>query len=85
MAAFTPEKVSFSGSIDSKGRVTIPARIRNRLGLEKGDQVSLTLNASNVIVEEVDSYREALELIQSLGDVESFSYSYGKVEVVLDE
>lgn len=76
---------TFSATIDSKGRITIPARIRNRLGLEEGDEVSLSLNASRVVVEQVNSYQEALELIEQLDNVQSFSYNEGIVEVVVDE
>lgn len=79
MAVFT-----FSATVDSKGRVVIPARIRNQIGLEEGDQISLSIEASKVVVEEVGSYREAIEFVESFNSVDSFCYSNGVVEVVLN-
>ncbi|MFB6191404.1 MAG: hypothetical protein ABEJ64_03160 [Candidatus Nanohaloarchaea archaeon] len=70
--------------MDSKGRITVPACLRNRLELEEGEDISLTLVDYEVIAEEVGSYREALEFIRSLDSVESFTYREGVVEVVLD-
>jgi len=82
VAAFT--KISFSGKIDSKGRITVPSRIRNRLDLEKGDKVSLQLNSSKVVRKSFDSKVEALNYISTLSSVESFSFEDGVLEVVLD-
>ena len=80
MNAFT-----FTGQIDSKGRITVPSRIRNRLNLENGDEISLSISSAEIVIEEVDSYQEALELIELLDSVKSFSYSNGVVEVIVDE
>jgi len=77
--------VRFSGQLDSKGRITIPARIRKKLGLEKGSQVSLLLEPDRVVREEVSGYREALETVEKFQDVESFSFNGGVVEVVINE
>ena len=82
MEAFT---CRFSGQIDSKGRVTVPARIRKRLELEKGDQIVLQLDSSKVVQKEVGSYRKALSFIEQFESVFSFSFSDDVVEVVLDE
>ncbi|MFB6203159.1 MAG: AbrB/MazE/SpoVT family DNA-binding domain-containing protein [Candidatus Nanohaloarchaea archaeon] len=78
MDAFT-----FTGQVDSKGRVTVPAEIRDRLGIERGDEVRLELSGTTVLRREVDR-REAVEIVDSL-DAEEFTYSRGVLEVVLNE
>lgn len=83
MAAFT--KISFSGKIDSKGRITVPARIRNKLGLENGDKISLSLESGKIISKEFNSDKEVLEYLSSLENVKSFSFDRNVLEVVLDE
>ncbi|MFB6204680.1 MAG: AbrB/MazE/SpoVT family DNA-binding domain-containing protein [Candidatus Nanohaloarchaea archaeon] len=70
---------SFSATLDSKGRVTVPAEIRKRFGLEKGDRVSLEL--SRVLLRVEVERREALGIIREL-DAEEFRYSDGTLEVV---
>ena len=80
--AFKPR---FSATLDSKGRVTVPARIRNKLGLEKGDKISLTIDPSKVISKEFRSEEKALEFLSSLDGVESFSFDGEVLEAVLDE
>lgn len=82
-AAFT--QVSFSGKLDSKGRVTIPSRIRDRLGLSSGDRINLSINSSRVIRKEFDSQREALEYLSGLENVEGFSFDGEVLEVILSE
>lgn len=77
MAAFT-----WTGQLDSKGRITVPSRIRNKLDLCKGDEVTLSVTSTKVVIEEVGSYQEAVEFIRSLDSVKSFSYSDGVVEVI---
>lgn len=85
VGAFTASsEISFQAKIDSKGRITVPAEIRERLSLEKGDSIPFKLAASRVIVEEVGSRDEALRFIESFDSVRSFSYEAGVVEVVLD-
>jgi AbrB family looped-hinge helix DNA binding protein len=74
------ETFTFQASIDSKGRITIPASVRNKLGLQQGDPVTLSVEESEVIRKEV-SRSEAIELINSM-DTESFSYSNGVLEVI---
>ncbi|MFP4038506.1 MAG: AbrB/MazE/SpoVT family DNA-binding domain-containing protein [Candidatus Nanohaloarchaea archaeon] len=78
-------QVSFSATLDSKGRVTVPARIRDKLELEKGGRLSITVETVKVLTREVEDFQEALQFIQELGSVKSFSFSDGKVEVVLCE
>jgi len=75
----------FSAQLDSKGRITIPARIRNRLNLEKGDKVSLTLESKKVISRKFSSETEALEFLSVLDGVESFSFDGETLEVILNE
>ncbi|MFB6116376.1 MAG: AbrB/MazE/SpoVT family DNA-binding domain-containing protein [Candidatus Nanosalina sp.] len=76
--------VGFSARIDSKGRVTVPARIRNRLDLEKGDELRLSLESCKVLRKEFSSKAEALEFLSGLEDVKEFSFSSGVLEVVLN-
>lgn len=85
MGAFTNDlpKLEFSAAVDSKGRVTIPARIRDRLSIQPGDEIYLGLSPSTLIVEEVGSREEALRFIESFDSLRSFSYEAGVVEVLL--
>ena len=82
-AAFT--QVGFSAKLDSKGRVTVPARIRNRFDLEKGDELRLSLESSKVLRKEFSGKADALEFLSGLEDVKQFSFSSGVLEVVLSE
>jgi AbrB family looped-hinge helix DNA binding protein len=74
------ETFTFRASIDSKGRITIPASVRNKIGLQQGEKVTLSVEDSEVIRKEV-SRSKAIELINSM-NVESFSYSNGVLEVI---
>jgi AbrB family looped-hinge helix DNA binding protein len=74
----------FSGKIDSKGRITVPARIRDKLNLESGEKISLKIESRKVIQREFDSEQEALSFISGLEEVKSFSYNGKFLEVVLD-
>lgn len=75
----------FSAQLDSKGRITIPARIRKRLNLQKGDQVPLALNGNRVVRKEFSDKEEVLEFISKLREVESFNFDGEVLEVVLSE
>jgi antitoxin PrlF len=36
-----------SGTISSKGQITVPLEIRNRLGLKQGDRVEFVVESDN--------------------------------------
>lgn len=74
-----------SAQIDSKGRVTIPSRIRNRLGLEAGDELSISVDNTEIKRKKASSFEEAKAFIDSFGSVESFSFDGEVVEVFLRE
>ena len=76
--------IRFSAILDSKGRVTVPARIRDKIGIGKGDRVSLILNSREVVRERVEDYQEALDFVRQFESVQSFSFESGLVEVVLE-
>jgi AbrB family looped-hinge helix DNA binding protein len=78
-------EVSFSASLDSKGRITVPARIRNRLGIDKGDEIVINLKSKNVVKRQFETKDEALEFLSELGEVESFSFDGDTLEAILDE
>lgn len=82
MAVFT---CRFSAQLDSKGRIIVPAGVRDRLDLETGDRISLTLDSSKVILKEFSSKSESLEFLSELENVQSFSFDGESLEVVLDE
>lgn len=79
---FTP--VKFSAELDSKGRVTVPAEIRDRVGLEPGDSVSLELKSGRVLRKRFSSKSKALQYLEEMENVESFSFSSGILEAVLN-
>lgn len=80
MDAFT-----LTGRIDSKGRVTIPSRIRDRLGLEAGDELGISLRKCQVKRKEVSEFEEAKAFIEGFSSVETFSFDGKVVEVVIRE
>lgn len=81
MTAFT-DKTTFSATLDSKGRLTVPARLRNSLGLEAGDEVTLSVAEVSVERYNVEGRQEALELLSQLEDVEEFSFRDEELKVV---
>ncbi|MFB6241180.1 MAG: AbrB/MazE/SpoVT family DNA-binding domain-containing protein [Candidatus Nanosalina sp.] len=85
MAEFTRQPIKFSAQLDSKGRVTVPAEARDRLGLEAGDRISLGLDSTEVLRREFPSRGEALDFLQGLEAVESFSYDGEVLKVVLSD
>lgn len=78
-------QVSFSGNIDSKGRITIPSKIRDKLGLNSGDRINLSISSSKVIRKEFISQEDAMEFLSGLENVEEFNYDGEFLEVVLSE
>lgn len=85
MGKFTGSSVKFSARLDSKGRITVPARLRDRLGLEKGDRISLSVESSKVLRKKFPSREKALKFLSGLEYVESFSFDGETLEVVLNE
>lgn len=81
MEAFTP--VKFSAKLDSKGRVTIPSRVRKKLGLEAGDSLRISVENAEVRREKASSFEEAKAFVEGFSSVESFSFDGEVVEVVL--
>ncbi len=79
MDAFT-----FRARMDSKGRVTVPARIREKLGIDRGGVLHFAVLSVSRVTCEVEGPRKALEVIEDLESVQSFSYSDGSLEVFLD-
>lgn len=80
MTAFT-----FSAKLDTKGRVTIPAEIREQFNLQQGDTIQAGVFSFKVETREVESYKQAVELLQEFESVESFTYTEGILEVILNE
>jgi AbrB family looped-hinge helix DNA binding protein len=78
VAAFT-----YTGQLDSKGRVTVPSRIRKKLGLEAGDELRISVENAEVRSKKASSFEEAKAFVESFSDVESFSFDGEQVEVVL--
>ena len=83
MAVFTWGSINFSGKLDSKGRITVPSRIRDRLGLERGDEIDISVRNCQVKKRKVSSFEEAKAFIEDFSGVESFSFDGEMVEVVL--
>lgn len=81
-AAFTQAK--FSAGIDSKGRITIPSRIRDKLGLNSGEQVKLSVTSVDIVRKEFSSEKEALDYLSGLENVESFSFDGEVLETIVD-
>lgn len=77
--AFT--EIAFSGVIDSRGRLTLPSDIRQRLDIGEGDRLTLKLNSIKIERNEVDSIQEAIEILSKSEGVKSFSFSDGTLEV----
>lgn len=75
----------FTGSLDAKGRLTVPARIRSRFGLEQGARVTVLIEPSSVDRYQVDSFEKAQQLLAQYDSVASFSYQDGVLEVVCDD
>ena len=83
MTAFT-DKTTFSATLDSKGRLTVPARLRSSLGLEAGNEVKLVLANVSIKRYQANNLQEALEIISQLDNVQEFSFADGQLKVVRD-
>ncbi|MFB6294896.1 MAG: hypothetical protein ABEI97_04000 [Candidatus Nanohaloarchaea archaeon] len=77
MAVFT-----FVASLDSKGRLTVPAAIRKNYALEDNDTFRVTLQSITVEEVDIDDAESAMDRLQEFDDVISFSYRDGVLEVV---
>jgi len=75
---------TFSGKLDSKGRITVPSRIRSRLQLEKGNRISLEIRSDRVVRKEVENEEETHQILSDFESVKSFQYSDDLLEVVLN-
>lgn len=73
----------FSATLDSKGRVTVPARYRKKLDLQKGDRLTIGLSKATKVEKLVKNREEALKIISGLEKAQSFSFDGDKVEVIL--
>jgi AbrB family looped-hinge helix DNA binding protein len=86
VARFTGlNSVRFSAKLDSKGRITVPADIRNRLNLEKDDEIPLVLGSDNFVRKKFSSDAEALNFLSGLENVKSFRFDGEVLEAILDE
>jgi AbrB family looped-hinge helix DNA binding protein len=79
------KRFTCSAQLDSKGRITIPARIRDKLNLAEGDRISVSLDSTKVIRRNFSSKSEALEFLSELESVQSFDFDGEVLEVVLCE
>jgi len=43
-------KIKYSSTISSKGQVTVPQHIRNRLGLSTGDRVEFVIEGERTVI-----------------------------------
>jgi AbrB family looped-hinge helix DNA binding protein len=74
-----------SAQLDSKGRITIPSRIRKKLGLEAGDEFRISVQNSEIRRKKASSFEEAKAFVDGFSNVESFSFDGETVRVILRE
>jgi bifunctional DNA-binding transcriptional regulator/antitoxin component of YhaV-PrlF toxin-antitoxin module len=65
--------------------VTIPAEIRDQFNLRQGDTIQAGVFSFKIETREVENFKEAIELLQEFESVESFTYTEGILEVILNE
>lgn len=53
-------------TVDSKGRIVIPAEVRDRLGLRPGSEVAVSAEDDRVIVEPEDSPEQVMDDLERL-------------------
>lgn len=58
--------MKFSGSVNSKGQITIPQEIRNRLGIAPGDRVDFVIEGSYVLMRPCRSYENPFEKFRGI-------------------
>ncbi len=52
--------MNYSSNLTSKGQVTVPAKIRRRLGLKPGEPVRFRVNKANQVIIEKNSWKDDL-------------------------
>lgn len=77
--------------VDVNGRILIPAQLRNKLNLRRGDKIALIEQGNTLtLVRKMDRLKEAQQLYQTLfgegnkGGVEDF-LAFRKEEAVLEQ
>ena len=53
-------------TVDSKGRITLPKRVRERLGIDAGTEVEVHEDDGKVVVEPEEDPREVLDRMEEL-------------------
>lgn len=53
-------------TVDSKGRITLPKRLRDRLGIDPGTEVEVHEDDGRVVVEPADDPEEILDRMEVL-------------------
>ncbi len=53
--------------VDSKGRIVLPKKVREKLGLREGDKVVITLEKSGILIKKLEDPEKVLE--ELLGDL----------------
>ena len=54
--------------VDERGRITLPKEIREALGIEPGDVLSLTVSGDRIVVEKArDPFEKLARLLGDLG------------------
>ncbi|MDY6761420.1 MAG: AbrB/MazE/SpoVT family DNA-binding domain-containing protein [Candidatus Nanohaloarchaea archaeon] len=81
----TPASASFIARLDDRGRIVIPANVRDSLALEYEDTVRVELRAVEVETFSVDGPAEAQERLADLSNIRSFTYSNGELRVMADD
>lgn len=81
MNVFT--RAEFPAKLDSRGRVTVPSRYRERFNLEEGETIRLSLSTVKKVSKRVDNSVEARKFVSRFEEVESFRFDGDIVEVLI--